>query len=59
AFGVRLHFGSALLLLPVASIGHIIGLKAHDYVLHNDQQFKRMLGSALILICVIGLTSLV
>lgn len=59
AFGVRLHFGSALLLLPVASIGHIIGLKAHDYILHNDQRFKRLLGSALILICVVGLTSLV
>ncbi len=59
AFDVKLHFGSALILFPIAGIGHVIGLKMHDTMLGNDRQFKRILGSALLLICVIGLTSLV
>lgn len=58
AFGVKLHFGSAILLIPAAGIGHYIGLKAHDYLLRNDQRFKRLLGCTLVLICAIGLGSL-
>jgi len=59
AFGVDLQVISALLLVPVAGIGHFIGLRAHDYMQRNDQFFKRVLGSILIAISVVGLGSLV
>ncbi len=54
-FGVPLHFVTALLLLPVATIGHVLGLKAHDYILANDARFKRIIGVVLILICSLGI----
>ncbi len=54
AFGVDLHFNSALLLLPMAAIGHFIGLRAHDFMTQNDQLFKRVIGVVLMLICLIG-----
>lgn len=53
--GVELHFLSALILLPVAAIGHILGLKLHQQILNNDQLFKRIMGAALILISSLGL----
>ncbi len=53
--GVPLHFSSALLLLPTASIGHMLGLKAHDYILRNDQRFKQMVGVFLMFISVLGI----
>jgi hypothetical protein len=31
----------------VAAIGHVIGLKLHDKIIANDQQFKKWIGSAL------------
>jgi len=52
---VELHFASALLLLPVAAIGHVAGLKTHDLIMANDQLFKRMTGAALVVISVLGL----
>ncbi|MGV6827596.1 MAG: TSUP family transporter [bacterium] len=55
AVGVDLQFGNALLLLPVAAIGHIIGLRAHDAIMVNDQLFKRVIGGVLIAICALGL----
>ena len=58
-FGVDLQVVSALLLVPVAGIGHFIGLRAHDYMQQNDRLFKRVLGSILIAISVVGLSSLV
>lgn len=58
AFGVDLHTGSALLLLPVAWVGHVIGLKTHDYMLQNDALFKRIIGAVLIVICLLGFGSL-
>ena len=59
AFGVDLQFVNALIFVPVVAIGHIIGLRAHDYMLEHDAFFKRVLGSILIAISVIGLSSLV
>ena len=59
AFGVDLQVVSALLLVPVVGIGHFIGLRAHDYMQQNDRLFKRVLGSILIAISVVGLSSLV
>ncbi|MBC8210294.1 MAG: TSUP family transporter [Gammaproteobacteria bacterium] len=58
AFGVDLHTGSALLLVPAAAVGHIIGLKTHDYMMHNDALFKRVIGAVLMIICLIGFSSL-
>jgi len=58
AFGVSLHTGSALLLVPVAAIGHVIGLKTHDFMLQHDDIFKRVLGAVLIAICALGFSSL-
>ncbi len=55
---VDLHFPTAAILIPVAAIGHIIGLKSHDLILKNDQLFKRIIGGVLILICILGLTHL-
>lgn len=57
-FSVELHTLSAILLIPAAAIGHIIGLKTHDYILHNDDLFKRVIGAVLILICVTGFFNL-
>jgi uncharacterized membrane protein YfcA len=59
ALGVDLQTLSALLLLPVAAIGHIIGLKTHDAILKNDQLFKRWIGGGLILVSLLGLWNLV
>lgn len=56
ALGVDINVFAALYLLPVAAIGHIIGLKAHTLILKNDQQFKRIIGVVLIVISVLGLT---
>ena len=44
----------ALMLIPAAAVGHIIGLKVHDKIMENDQRFKRWIGSVLILVCLIG-----
>ena len=54
--GVDLHFFSALLLLPVSAIGHVIGLKTHEFILKNDLLFKRLVGLILTIISIIGLT---
>ena len=56
--GVDLHTLSALALLPVATIGHLVGLKTHDAILKNDQQFKRWIGAGLILVSLLGLWQL-
>lgn len=58
AVNVDLHFYSALLLLPVSAIGHVIGLKAHEYILKNDLLFKRIVGGILTIISVLGLLSI-
>lgn len=57
AVGVDLHFYSALILLPVSAIGHIIGLKTHQYILRNDLLFKRIIGGILTIISLLGLSS--
>ena len=40
ALGVNLNLLTALALLPVAAIGHVLGLKAHDAILRNDRLFN-------------------
>lgn len=55
ALGVELHFLTALALLPVAAVGHYIGLKFHAYIVQNDILFKRVIGATLIVVSTIGL----
>jgi uncharacterized membrane protein YfcA len=56
--GVDLHLLTALTLLPVAAIGHVAGLKAHDAILRNDQRFKRVMGAGLMVVSILGLWNL-
>jgi len=58
ALAVDLQFVSALLLLPLAAIGHIIGLKTHEKILANDRLFKRVIGAVLVLISAAGLLTI-
>jgi len=51
---VEMHFYSALALIPVAAIGHYLGLKVHDKILENDRLFKQVIGGLLIVICLLG-----
>lgn len=55
AMGVEIHFLTSLYLLPIAAVGHIIGLKTHDLILKNDQKFKQIIGAVLIVISSLGL----
>ncbi len=57
-FSVDLQFYSALLLLPAAWLGHLLGLKVHDMILQNDELFRRITGAILLVICIIGFVSL-
>jgi len=52
---VDLHFQAALMLIPVAAIGHMLGLKAHDAIMRNDLLFKRWIGGGLVIVSALGL----
>lgn len=52
---VTIHWHTALMLIPIAAIGHIAGLKAHDYILHNSTLFKKVMGGMLLVVSSIGL----
>jgi len=58
ALSVNLHFIEALSLIPVAAIGHFIGLKAHNKIIQNDQLFKQWVGAGLVVVSVLGLFKL-
>jgi uncharacterized protein len=53
--GIKLNLLLALTLIPVAAIGHVVGLKAHEVILENDALFKRITGGVLIIISCFGL----
>ncbi|MEE9355245.1 MAG: TSUP family transporter [Methylococcaceae bacterium] len=55
---VNLYFIEALLLLPVAAIGHVLGLKAHTAIMRNDVSFKRWVGGGLVVVSSLGLANL-
>jgi hypothetical protein len=55
AFGVDLQLDSALMLLPIAAIGHVLGLRMHEKIVENDPQFKRIIGATLLFVCTLGL----
>ncbi len=58
ALSVKMNFMTALLLLPVAAIGHVLGLKAHDAITRNDITFKRWIGGGLAMVSALGLWDL-
>ncbi|MDH5785189.1 MAG: TSUP family transporter [Chromatiales bacterium] len=58
ALGVDLQTFNALLLLPVAAIGHVVGLRTHDAILKNDRIFKRWIGAGLMVVSLLGLWNL-
>lgn len=58
ALSVDLHFITALTLIPVTAIGHVLGLKAHDGIVRNDQTFKRWIGGGLAIVSALGLLNL-
>lgn len=53
--GVDMNLPAALLLLPPAAIGHLLGLRVHEAVLRNDQRFKRWMGAGLLIVSALGL----
>ena len=53
---IYINWQFSLMLIPVAALGHFVGLKVHDRIIENDKQFKRWMGSVLILICIAGLS---
>ncbi len=58
ALGVELNILTAIVLLPVAGVGHFIGLKTHDAILRNDVVFKRFIGVMLIVVSGLALWNL-
>lgn len=58
ALGVELNTLTAIVLLPVAAVGHFIGLKTHDAILRNDVLFKRVIGGMLVVVSGLGLWNL-
>jgi hypothetical protein len=58
ALGVELNFLTAVILLPVAAIGHFAGLKTHEMILQNDVVFKRIIGAMLIVVSGLALWNL-
>jgi uncharacterized protein len=55
ALSVDLHFFEALTLLPIAAVGHLLGLKAHNAIMCNDLLFKRWIGGGLVIVSILGL----
>ncbi|BAS68296.1 MAG: sulfite exporter TauE/SafE family protein [Gammaproteobacteria bacterium] len=55
AVGVTIDWQLSLGLIPIAAIGHVIGLKLHEKIIQNDALFKRWVGLALLLISSFGL----
>ncbi len=53
--GVELNVLTSLVLIPVAAIGHFVGLRTHDFILQNDVLFKRVIGGMLVVVSGIGI----
>ncbi len=55
-YKVDLQWQFSLFLLPLVAIGHIAGLKAHDYLVKTDSTtFHQFLGASLIVVSIAGL----
>ncbi|ALE52630.1 permease [Candidatus Thioglobus autotrophicus] len=57
--GVVIDWSFSLALIPIAAIGHVVGIKAHQKIIENDQVFKKWVGSMLLLISSFGLLKVV
>ena len=53
-FDIDLQVGGTILLFPVAAIGHLLGMRAHDYLLDKDRLFKLVIGAAMAVIAIAG-----
>ncbi len=58
ALGVDLNVLTSIALIPVAAVGHFIGLKTHDVILRNDILFKRVIGGMLVVVSGLALWNL-
>ena len=47
------------MLIPVAALGHFIGLRMHERMIKSDAKFKRWMGSVLIIVCMVGLLKVI
>ena len=55
-YDVDLQWKFSLMLLPFVWIGHVIGMRTHEYLVSSDSGlFHRVLGGALVTISLIGL----
>lgn len=59
SLGVVIDWEFSLALIPIAAIGHVIGIKAHQKIIENDQVFKKWVGNMLLLISSFGLLKVV
>ncbi len=53
-FEIDLQIASSIALVPVTAIGHVAGLRLHDFLLDNDRLAKRVLGCGLLAISALG-----
>ena len=54
--GVDMQVHYALMLLPIAALGHFVGHYVHDWIVKNDADlFMRCIGLALTIITLLGL----
>ena len=55
-FEIDMQFKYMIYLLPFVTVGHLVGLKAHGYLIHGQgNRFKMILGLVLVVICGYGL----
>lgn len=54
--GIEMHFGWALLLIAPTAIGHVVGLRFHERLVHGDsRRTRRILGIGLLAVSLAGL----
>ena len=59
AVGVYIDWRFSLMLIPVAALGHFIGLITHERMIKSDAKFKRWMGGVLIIVCMVGLLKVI
>ena len=59
AVGVYIDWRFSLMLIPVAALGHFIGLRMHERMIKSDAKFKRWMGGLLIIVCMVGLLKVI
>lgn len=57
--GVNMQWVHHLWLLPCVTVGHLIGMRVHDWLQTGDpKQFNRALGLALLLVSILGIANI-